>query len=134
VILRYRKQILLFAAFANIIAGVMALASPAFHFQQLFTSFIWEDALIAHVMMYHVMFWAIVIIMGIGYWMTARTPDQNRVMLFIGGAGKLACALMWLYCFGMGLGNWLMISGTVYDGTFGILFLILFVSSGKQTK
>src|SRR5688572_10376023 len=112
----------------------MAIASPAFHFEQLFTFFEWENNLIAHIMMYHYMFWAIVIIMGIGYWMTAQTPDENRVMLFIGGAGKLACAILWLYCFSRGLGNWLMISGTIYDGTFGILFLMLFFSGRKQVK
>jgi hypothetical protein len=134
VIGRYRKQILLFAAIANIVAGIMALAAPTFHFEQLFIFFEWESSLIAHVMMYHIMFWVIVIIMGIGYWMTARTPDENRVMLFIGGAGKLACAIVWLYSFSMGMGNWLMISGTIYDGTFGILFLILFFTSRKQTN
>lgn len=124
--IKYRKSILLFAAIANIVAGIMAIASPAFHFEQLFVSDVYETSFLAHIMMYHFMFWAIVIIMGIGYWMTALTPNDNRVVLLIGGAGKLACAITWLYFFSTGIGSWLMISGTVYDGTFGVLFLLLF--------
>lgn len=121
----YRKPILLFSAVGNIMAGVMAIALPAFHFEQMFAILPSEEALFPYVMMYHYAFWAIVIIMGIAYWMTARTPHDNRAVLFLGGTGKLACALVWLCFFATGHGNWLMIAGAGYDGILGVLFLLL---------
>lgn len=106
----------------------MAIAAPAFHWEQLFAVYPPEEALFPYLYMYHYAFWAIVVVMGIGYWMTAMTPNDNRAVLFLGGAGKLACAITWLILVTMGHGNWLMLSGTLYDGILGILFVMLFIA------
>lgn len=132
--LRYRKPILQISAIGNIVAGIMAIALPAFHFKQMFAVLPPEQAMFPFIMMYHYTFWGIVIIMGIGYWMTALTPNDNRAVLFLGGAGKLVCAITWLALFMMGHGNWLMIAGTAYDGLFGILFLLLYVEKIKTKE
>lgn len=107
------------------------MAAPSFHLQNLFAVYPPDVAMFPYLWMYHYAFWAIVVVMGIGYWMAARTPNDNRVVLFLGGAGKLACASVWLYLFGNGHGNWLMLSGTFYDGILGILFIMLFIAQPR---
>lgn len=123
---RYRKVILLATSIGNVIGAGIAIFAPAFFLEQLFAVPPQAEGTFPYLPMYHYTFWATVLIMGIGYWMTAITPEQNRAVLFIGGAGKLVCASFWFILFAQGAGNWLMISGAVYDGVFGVLLLVLF--------
>lgn len=69
--------------------------------------------------------------MGIAYWMAAVEPVKNRIVLLIGGLGKLLAVSFWLMTYLQGHGKWLMLSGVISDGIFGILFLFWFFA--KET-
>lgn len=128
----FRKLLLLVASVGNLFGAFMALAFPAWFMEQLFNVPPQAEGTFPYLPLYHYTFWSFVLIMGIGYWMTAFTPEKNRAVLFIGGAGKIVAALFWALFFSQGFGNWLMISGAIYDGLFGIILFLLFFAKPEQ--
>jgi hypothetical protein len=127
----FRKLILLLAAIGNFIGAVIALLFPAWFMEQFFRVPPQAQGTFPYLPMYHYTFWAFVLIMGIGYWITAGTPEKNKAVIFIGGAGKLIASLFWIMLFAQGMGNWLMIGGGVFDLCFGSVLLLLLVAKPK---
>ncbi|CAN5417686.1 hypothetical protein BH09BAC5_BH09BAC5_24320 [soil metagenome] len=129
---KYKRLILFIAAIINFIGSMPALISPSFFFSQFFKHAPDPTTTFPYVAMYHYLFWGIGLIMGIAYWMAAVDPVKNKVVLFIGGLGKLLAVAFWLMLFIQGQGKWLMLSGAISDGILGILMLYWFF--GKETE
>ncbi len=118
----HTKTIFTIAAVLNIIGALSALAAMPLHLQ-LFYGHGSEDVLVKF---YHYNFWFVVLAMGIGYAIVARNPSQNQGLILIGSIGKLAAAVSWLIMYALGEATPLVLAGVVYDGSFGILFLLVF--------
>ena len=131
-IFKYRRTILLLVALGNIFGAIIAIAFPAWFMEQFFKVPPQAAGTFPYLPMYHYTFWIFVLIMGVGYWMTAITPDKNKAVLFIGGAGKISAAIFWVMLFAQGFGNWFMITGGIYDGLLGIVLLVLFLLSPSK--
>lgn len=118
----HTKTIFTVAAVLNIVGSLSALAAMPLHLQ-LFYGHGSEDVLVKF---YHYNFWFVVLAMGIGYAIVARNPSQNQGLILIGSIGKLAAAASWLIMYALGEATPLVLAGVAYDGSFGILFLIIF--------
>lgn len=121
-----QSRILFFAAIINVIGALPAIISPAFFFTQFFKNPPDLRLTFPYLAMYHYCFWGIGLIMAIAYWMAAVEPVKNRIVMLIGGLGKLLAVSFWLMTYLQGYGKWLMLSGVISDGIFGILFLYWF--------
>lgn len=121
-----RRALLIIAAIGNWIGSLIALISPAFFFSQFFQHPPDRYSTFPYLSLYHFMMWGFILIMGIGYWMCAVNTEKHRVVLLIGGLGKLLAAVFFVMLYAMQQGRWLMIGGGIWDGLFGILFLLLF--------
>lgn len=121
-----QRPVLFLAAIINFIGALGAIISPPFFFAQFFTNPPDLRLTFPYLAMYHYCFWGIGLIMGIAYWMAAVEPVKNRIVLLIGGLGKLLAVSFWLMTYLQGHGKWLMLSGVISDGIFGILFLYWF--------
>ena len=129
-IVRYAKTIFAIAAALNIVGALSALVAMQFHLQ-LFYGHGSTDILVKF---YHYNFWCVVLAMGMGYAIIARNPEQNQGLIFIGGIGKLIAAASWLLMYSLGEALPLVLAGIAYDGSFGLLFLvILWQSPSRQT-
>jgi hypothetical protein len=112
----------------NIIGGASALANPAAHFTQFYSSSLsLDDPLQAF---FFRTTWINAIAWGIGYTMAGRYADARIPVLTAGGAGKIAyCGA----CFGLyatGIGNtWLLATGLA-----DVLFAGLFASILLQRR
>ncbi len=118
----HTKTIFTVAAVLNIVGSLSALAAMPLHLQ-LFYGHGSEDVLVKF---YHYNFWFVVLVMGIGYAIVARNPSQNQGLILIGSIGKLAAAVSWLIMYALGEATPLVLAGVAYDGSFGILFLLVF--------
>ena len=104
----------------NIIGGASALADPAGHFAQFYTtSLSLDDPLQAF---FFRTTWINAIAWGIGYTMAGRYADARGPVLTAGGAGKLAYCAACVGLFVTGAGNrWLLATG-IADVLFSALF------------
>lgn len=118
----HTKTIFIIAAVLNIIGALSALPAMPLHLQ-LFYGHGSQDILVKF---YHYNFWFVVLAMGIGYAIVARNPSQNQGLILIGSIGKLAAAASWLIMYALGEVTPLVLAGVAYDGSFGILFLLIF--------
>ncbi|HEU4719619.1 MAG TPA: hypothetical protein VFU15_17365 [Bacteroidia bacterium] len=121
-----RRLILGIAAAGNFIGSIAAIISPAFFFSQFFRYQPDRYATFPWLAMYHYTFWAFVLIMGIAFLAGAIDPVKNRIVLMIGGFGKVVAAAFWVMLYSQGHGRWLMISGGIWDTVLGIIMLMLF--------
>lgn len=117
----HTKTIFTIAAALNIIGALSALAAMPLHLQ-LFYGHGSADILVKF---YHYNFWFVVLAMGLGYAIVARSPSQNQGLILIGSIGKLAAAASWLIMYALGEATPLVLAGVAYDGSFGILFLLI---------
>ncbi|MBL7993407.1 MAG: hypothetical protein JNN25_18360 [Candidatus Kapabacteria bacterium] len=124
----HSKTIFTIAAALNIIGALSALASMPLHLQ-LFYGHGSEDILVKF---YHYNFWFVVLAMGIGYAIIARNPAENRGLMLIGAIGKLVAAASWVLMYAISEATPLVLAGVAYDGSFGILFLLILRESGSR--
>jgi hypothetical protein len=117
----HTKTIFTIAAALNVIGALSALAAMPLHLQ-LFYGHGSTDILVKF---YHYNFWCVVLAMGIGYAIAARKPAENQGLIFIGGIGKLIAAASWLLMYSLGEATPLVLAGVAYDGSFGLLFLVI---------
>jgi hypothetical protein len=127
---RHQRKILFLAAIFNIIGGLITLISPAFFFSQFFVRQPDMYTTFPFLSMYHYLFWALILLMGIAYWMAAVDPAKNRAVIFIGAFGKLFSAAMMTMLYVQGEGKWGMIAVIAESAVLGALMLYLFF--GKQ--
>lgn len=127
-----RRPILFIASVANFAAALVALISPAFFFSQFFKYPPDPATTFPYVAMYHYLFWGVVLIMGIAYWMAAVNFEKHRVVLLIGGLGKLLAAAFWGMLFLQDQGKWMMASGAAWDGLLGVIMILMLM--GKKEK
>jgi hypothetical protein len=127
---RNQRRILFLAASLNFLGSLPAIISPSFFFAQFFTVPPDLHLTFPYLAMYHYCFWGIGLIMGIAYWMTAVEPEKNKIVLLIGGLGKLLAVSFWLMTYLQGYGKWLMLTGVISDGIFGLLFLYWYFVKG----
>ncbi|MCU0428022.1 MAG: hypothetical protein MUF71_20615 [Candidatus Kapabacteria bacterium] len=120
---RYSKFIFTFAAVANIFAALLALGAMDLHLQMFYGRLQVQDILLRF---YHYNFWFVVLMMGFGYAVIARNPQHNRALILIGAVGKLTVAVSWMLLYTMNEATVMVLGGVVYDGLFGILFLLLY--------
>ena len=116
----WQQRALYVAGAWNIIGGAGALADPAGHFAQFYTtSLALEDPLQAF---FFRTTWINAIAWGIGYTMAGRYADAQVPVLTAGGAGKLAYCGACVGLFVTGVGNrWLLATG-IADVLFAALF------------
>lgn len=127
---QHTKIIFTIAAALNVIGALSALAAMPLHLQ-LFYGHGSADILVKF---YHYNFWCVVLAMGIGYAMVARNPEQNQGLIFIGGIGKLIAAASWLLMYALGEATPLVLAGVAYDGSFGLLFLLILWQSRSPQR
>ena len=111
-------------AVLNIGAGLAALAAPDLHATLMLAP---DSVLEGLVLRYHVMMWGFVVVMGLGYAVAARNPEEQTALILAGGVGKLLAAGVWLEMLASGLGAPLMLGGILFDGSLGVLFLVFVV-------
>jgi hypothetical protein len=133
-LLNFRRPIIFVAAIGNMIASLIAILSPSFFLSQLFKYPPDPGSTFPYLSMYHYTFWGFVLIMGIAYWMCGVNTEKHRIVLFIGGAGKLVAAAFWIMLFFQEQGGWLMIAGGGWDGLLGIVFLFYFLSNTAKKE
>jgi hypothetical protein len=107
----------------NFIAGVSSILAPHLHLQMYYN--LTPETTPNILLLYHQMFWAIVVVMGIAYLIMARNASKHQGIMFIGAAGKLIAVAAWahaLYHYGA---NLIALSGIVWDGFWGIAFFLL---------
>ena len=104
----------------NIIGGAGALADPAGHFAQFYTSSLSLDDPLQG--FFFRTTWINAMAWGIGYTMAGRYADARLPVLAAGGAGKIAYCGACLGLFATGVGNrWLLATG-IADVLFAALF------------
>ena len=110
-------------AVVNLLAGSAALALP-----DLNTSILYglEDPLEGVALRYHYMIWSTVVAMGVGYIVAARAPERYSALILAAALGKLSIAGIWLEMVWHGIGTWILLAGTVFDGSLGLLLLAFF--------
>jgi hypothetical protein len=117
----HTKTIFTIAAALNVIGALSALAAMPLHLQM----FYGHGSTDILVKFYHYNFWCVVLAMGIGYAIVARNPAENRGLMLIGAIGKLIAAASWVLMYALGEATPLVLAGVAYDGSFGILFLLI---------
>lgn len=117
------RPILRFVAVMNLIAGIPFMLAPQIHLEMYYN--LTPETTPNILLLYHQMFWAIVIVMGIAYFIMAQNPRGHQGILLIGGAGKLIAVLGWahaLYHYNANMIAWI---GIVWDGFWGVFFVLL---------
>lgn len=96
---------------------------PRLHLQLFYS--LAPETVDAILLLYHQMFWTVVVIMGGAYFIMAQNPRGHQGILFVGALGKLGAALAWVYALAKGLANPIVLGGIAWDGSWGIFFIIL---------
>jgi hypothetical protein len=127
----HSRIIFRFAAVANLFGAALALAAMPLHVQMFYgldisALAVREPHAVALLRFYHYNFWAIVLVMGASYWHIANDPPTNRPLMLVGAVGKLTVAVSWALMFAAGTAQILVLAGVLYDGLFGLLFLIVY--------
>ena len=112
---------LTFTAVLNIGAGLAALAAPELHATLMLAP---DSVLEGLVLRYHVIVWGFVVVMGLGYAVAARNPEEQTALILAAGLGKLFAAGAWIEMLVSGFGAPLMLAGILVDGSLGVLFLV----------
>jgi hypothetical protein len=116
----WQRRSLYVAGLWNIIGGAGALADPAGHVAQFYTSSLSLDDPLQT--FFFRTTWISTIAWGIGYTMAGRYADMQLPVLTAGGAGKLAYCGACVGLFATGVGNqWLLATG-IADVLFAALF------------
>lgn len=68
--------------------------------------------------------WLFVAAMGVGYAAASRDPERQTALVLCGGVGKLCAVAVWIEMLVDGYGAPLMITGVLWDGILGVLFLL----------
>lgn len=132
ILFRFQKQILILAAVFNIAGGLITLISPSFFFSQFFKTPPDPATTFPYIVMYHYIFFSVVLIFGIAYWMTALDPVKNKIILFVGSFGKLVAVAFWIMMIMKDLGKWGMYAAVVEDGSMGIIMALLYFGKAPE--
>jgi len=116
-------------AVVNLLAGSAALALPDLNTTLLYG---FEEPLEGVFLRYHYMIWSTVLAMGAGYWVAARAPERYSALILAAALGKLSVAGIWLEMAWHGIGTWLLLAGSVFDGTLGLLLLLFFSATRSR--
>ena len=109
----WKLWILYTAAAWNILGGVMALASPAKHFSQMYTTSLNTGEPLAA--FFYRCVWINVIAWGLAYALAARWPDSRKAVLIAGSAGKVVYAAACAALFASGVGKPMVAIAGVVD-------------------
>jgi hypothetical protein len=110
-------------AVMNLIAGGGSMLFPQMHLQMYYN--LTPETTPNILFLYHQMFWAIVIVMGIAYFIMAQNPRGHQGIMFIGGAGKLIAVAAWAHALYHYNANLIALSGILWDGFWGVVFFML---------
>lgn len=69
------------------------------------------------------LFWALVIIFGVGYFIVSRDLTKNRAVVWMAIAGKLTVFGIWSYDYGIGA----IKPAALFGGTGDLMFALLFL-------
>lgn len=109
-----------FTAVLNILAALAALIAPDLNASLLLGGdAVMEGLLLRH----HMMLWAFILTMGLGYAVAARDPERQTGLLLAAGFGKLSAATIWTEMVVNGSGTMLLLAPIAVDGLLGLLFL-----------
>jgi len=116
----------------NIIGGASALADPAGHFAQFYTtSLSLDDPLQAF---FFRTTWINAVAWGVGYTMSGRFASARVPVLIAGGGGKVAYCGACIGLFATGVGNtWLLATG-IADVIFAVLFAVIVLRSARTAE
>jgi len=108
-------------AVINIVAALGALVAPALHAELMYSPGTEFSGL---TLRFHIIIWAFVLAMGVGYAIAARDPERQTALLASAALGKLAVAVLWIEMLASGYGAWLLLAGVCWDGALGALFAV----------
>jgi hypothetical protein len=108
-------------AVLNVVSGLAAVAAPAVNARLLLGPDVVLDGLLLR---YHVITWLFVAAMGVGYAAASRDPERQTALVLCGGVGKLCAVAVWIEMLVDGYGAPLMITGVLWDGILGVLFVL----------
>lgn len=113
---RYATGVFLLAAIFNVGIGTMAFLAPAV------TTWLMGVTLPERPLFMQLAMW-MVLVLGVGYGLTARRPEQNRDLMLVGAAGKLLVLPLMLSAWGRGDAGLVGVAAGAFDGIFALLFL-----------
>ncbi|PKL76285.1 MAG: hypothetical protein CVV27_11040 [Candidatus Melainabacteria bacterium HGW-Melainabacteria-1] len=105
----------------NLTAALLALGLPELFWSLFYAAPLTQDPLLWR---HHIALWGFVLAMGLGYGLAARDPGHERGILLAGGIGKLLMVGIWTEMLLSRLGTWILLSGMLWDGVLGALFLL----------
>jgi ABC-type Mn2+/Zn2+ transport system permease subunit len=128
----WQRRALYVAGAWNIIGGAGALADPAGHFAQFYTTALsLQDPLQAF---FFRTTWINAIAWGMGYAMAGRFAFARVPLLVAGGGGKVAYCGACIGLFATGVGNgWLLATG-IADVLFAGLFAAILIRGDRVTR
>ena len=119
------KKVFLIAAICNISGGLGAI----FFFESSMTSLwgaeyiqLFYDNRVA--LSTYRLFWALVIIFGVGYYIISLDLTKNRAVIWMAIAGKLTVFLVWSYDYYMGKIQLAAFIGGTGDLVFALIFIL----------
>lgn len=111
----YARQVFTVAGLFNVVLGAAALLAPAT------TAGLLGVVRPANPLFMELAAW-LVLVFGIGYWLTARTPGRNRDLMLIGGLGKLLVLPLMLGAWRRGDAGLAAVAAGAGDLVFALLF------------
>ncbi len=117
------RRIFTIVAAMNFVVGFGSMLLPRLHLQMFYN--IAPETVDNTLLLYHQMFWAVVVTLGIAYLIMAQNPRGHQGILFIGAVGKLIAAIVWIYALARGFANPIVLGGIAWDGSWGIFFAVL---------
>ncbi len=126
------RHLLGIAGMVNIMAGIFFSFFPNY-FLYLFYKDIPDEVYASPAMLSIVtLMFIFILIMGFGYIWSMKDPVKNRLYILIGGMGKLAAVILWVYSYFMGFGTWLLLVASFNDVGLGILFVAYYLHYRKD--
>ena len=117
---KYFKNLFIFAAIWNIVAGLSCWIGTTFMSETFFTLFDMPKA--ESLFAFHAFFWTIIVI-GYGFGIVSRDLNKNHGIVTIGIFGKIAFLVICLVTFLMKEANFLLLGTGIIDLIFAGLFL-----------
>ena len=120
---RLLKIALWVTAPVNILGGAVAAASPSTILEVAFGVLAPDPVLLGVTRI----FYAFVVVLGVGFIVAARDPARQSALVLVGGLAKLAAVCGWIALYLQGNGTPNVLAACAFDAPLGLLFVFAFV-------
>lgn len=129
---KFFKHLLGIAGMINIMAGIVFAFFPHFFLYFFYRNL--PDAVFASpaILSIVTLMFIFILIIGFGYVWSMKDPVRNKLYVLIGGMGKLAAVILWVYSYFLGYGTELLLLASFNDVGLGLIFVIFFLKNRKE--